>query len=456
MFFRYIASFLVAAYLAFPSVDAIWSGRMPEQHIRDDGRPPCVFVGGLISYGERTAFWHLLPTFGIWENVPRMLEAEGYECYVSSPGTFNSNWDRACNLYAELMGTVVDYGEAHAKAHGHARYGFDYREPLVPDWGPERPINLLGHSVGGPTVYYFAHLMAQGCQAEREATEDGSLSPLFSGGQSDLIHSVTGLAGTFNGVSAASPFFGAGSFTGDNKAVVINRTGILDSIWAPAPPPENPSLFFQYSRFRDILNFLTTGDQMFYDLSPGGAAEKNRGMETAEDIYYFSYSLCDSKPDKNGNWVMDIRNLWAGLPLPTGPVVYFLGNIMGSWRSDGYVYGGGGGPFTLDEAWRANDGMANTITELYPFGQPNKEYDPENLERGTWQVMPTMHGYTHGFFGGFDFKYTPDDLFDFYMGHMRVLEGTYASAAPEEEAAPEEVLEVGEIQELDARLQDEE
>ena len=267
--------------------------------------------------------------------------------------------------------------------------------------------------------------MAEGSAQEREATTDGTLSPLFAGGHSNLIHSVTGLAGTFNGVSAASPFFGAGSFSGDYKLALINRTGLLDRIWDP-DPPANPSLVFQYSRSRDILNYLTTGDQLFYDLSPGGAAEMNRDLRTAGDIYYFSYSLCDSAPDeKTGHWVMDGKNFWAGLPIITGPTVYLLGNVMGGWQSDGYVYDGPGGPFTLDEAWWPNDGMANTVTELYPFGAPHKDFDPEHLERGTWQVMPTMQGYTHGFFGGFDFKYTPEDLFGFYLEHMKLLDQTY-------------------------------
>jgi len=419
-----LISIIVAIFMALPQAFSAMGGANPEQHIRNDEKPPNVFVGGLISYGERTGLWYLVPTFGIWANVPQMLEAEGYECYVSSPGTFNSSWDRACNLYAELCGTQVDYGEAHAKFHGHARYGYDYGEPLVPDWGPDRPVNLLGHSVGGPTIYLFAHLMAEGYEEERAATTDGTLSPLFEGGHGDLIHSVTGLAGTFNGVSAAAPFFGAESFTGDFKLALVGRLGVMDRLWMP-DPPDNPSYLFQYSRSRDILNYLTTGDHLFYDLSPGGAVEMNRETNAVDGIYYFSYSLCDSAPDEDGRWVMDRGSLTAGLPLPTGPTVYLLGNLMGGGLLDGYTYDGPEGEFTLDETWWPNDGMANTITELYPFGAPHREFDPENLERGVWQVMPTMQGYTHGFFGGFDFRYGPDDLFDFYLAHMELLDMTY-------------------------------
>ena len=46
-----------------------------------------------------------------------------------------SAWDRTCELYAQLTGTRVDYGKAHAEKYGHARYGRTYEKPLFPGWG---------------------------------------------------------------------------------------------------------------------------------------------------------------------------------------------------------------------------------------------------------------------------------------------------------------------------------
>jgi len=403
-----IISSLIAILMALTQAFSALAGFHQEKHIRNEDKPPNVFVGGWLSAGERTGLWYLMPTFGITGNVPRMLEAQGYECYVTSPGSFNSNWDRACNLYAELCGAQVDYGEAHAKAHGHARYGRDYQKPLVPDWSPERPINLLGHSLGGQTVYLFVHLMAEGSEEERAATADGSLSPLFAGGQSDLIHSVTTLGGILNGTTA-EPFF-LGDWFG----------------WFQLP-------FFclgfsyvaQYTDFQDITSYIASGDHALYDMSPAGASEINMTARTCGDIYYFSYVLNDTtRNEETGYWEMAESNLTA---LPTGPVAWAMGNLMGSGQSrfEGQTYAYRGGTFTIDEAWWPNDGLASVITAQYPFGEPHKAFDGSGIERGTWQVMPTMEGYYHGFFGGFDFRYTPEDLFAFYMEHFGVLDMTY-------------------------------
>ena len=43
------------------------------------------------------------------------LNNQGYESYSASVDPAGSAWDRACELYAELYGTRVDYGEAHSR-----------------------------------------------------------------------------------------------------------------------------------------------------------------------------------------------------------------------------------------------------------------------------------------------------------------------------------------------------
>ena len=70
------------------------------------------------------------------------IEAAGYECYSASVGPLSSNWDRACELYAQLMGTTVDYGAAHAAKHNHSRYGRTYKKPLGEEI-PGEKLNLL-------------------------------------------------------------------------------------------------------------------------------------------------------------------------------------------------------------------------------------------------------------------------------------------------------------------------
>jgi hypothetical protein len=79
-----------------------------------------------------------------------------------SPSGVASLHDRCCEIFAELTGTQVNYGTAHAKEHHHHQYGRSYTRPLLPNWSAENPIHFVGHSYGGPTARYFQHLCTIG------------------------------------------------------------------------------------------------------------------------------------------------------------------------------------------------------------------------------------------------------------------------------------------------------
>ena len=404
----------------------------PADRVRREGQLPSVFVGGLFGYGEQTPLWHTMPYPGIFGgNLQHLMEAEGVEFYTTSTGPFSSAWDRAANLFAELTGTRVDYGKAHSQAHGHARFGRTYAQPLVADWSAERPIHLFGYSIGAQTIYLFAHLLAEGCPHERAVTPPEELSPLFAGGNEGLVHSITSLAGTLNGTTIETAFE-AGQSTLLHTLLfqpffLFGRFGRLNAIYDIQLDHFGLSGVGGDTRFNpiwpsNVRRFLNSRDHAFYCLSPGGAAAVNRIATTRPDIYYFSYVLCITTYDEaTGHWVVNREELL------NMPVLYLFGNRMG--RGEGRFYGQthayAGGYFTVDEQWRRNDGSTNVISAMHPFGAPNQPFDPANIRRGTWQVMPIMHGYNHGFFGGFDFKFTGEDLRDFFLEHLAILEQTW-------------------------------
>ena len=88
------------------------------------------------GWGADEGINDLIPYWGATTGalMPKLRE-NGYECYDASVGPISSCWDRACELYAQMVGDTVDYGEAHAKAHNHARYGRTYTTPLFDGWG---------------------------------------------------------------------------------------------------------------------------------------------------------------------------------------------------------------------------------------------------------------------------------------------------------------------------------
>ena len=94
-------------------------------------RYPTVYVHGLMGWGEHDQIYSAVPYWGLSTDLMPYMTSKGYESYAASVGPLSSAWDRACELYAQLTGTTVDYGAAHAAEYGHARYGATYDLSLI-------------------------------------------------------------------------------------------------------------------------------------------------------------------------------------------------------------------------------------------------------------------------------------------------------------------------------------
>ena len=122
---------------------------------------PVVFVHGLMGWGQRDKINRIMPYWGMTTgSLTDYLSSQGYETYAASVGPISSAWDRACELYAQLVGARTDYGVKHSQDFGHDRYGIDYEQPLFDGWGTERAVNLVGHSFGGATTRLFLDILA--------------------------------------------------------------------------------------------------------------------------------------------------------------------------------------------------------------------------------------------------------------------------------------------------------
>ena len=111
--------------------------------------PPVVLVPGFLGSHRH---WHL-------DRVQRRHPRARF--IVVGPGPASSHHDRACEIFYSLKGGLVDYGAAHSAAFGHARFGRSHAA-LLPRWDAARPIDLVGHSIGGMTARVLQALLAIG------------------------------------------------------------------------------------------------------------------------------------------------------------------------------------------------------------------------------------------------------------------------------------------------------
>ena len=357
-----------------------------------------VLVHGLGGWGEDAAIDSDINYWGGGsDDLVEYLNAQGFRTVAPSIGPVSSTWDRCCELYAQLTGTTVDYGEVHSKKHGHERYGRTYDTPLVENWGQEVnggqlvKINLIGHSFGGTTARYLAFLLEYGNESELLKTGNET-SPLFTGNKGEWVHSVTTLATPHNGSSLTEIIDTAGELINVESVTDLlislcfymdssNGTkGLfdmqLDQFGLKNSPAGKTAFTFAVEK---VLN--SCSDHAGYELSPDGAINLNHTIKIIDQVYYFSYSYSTTFKGE----FLDIQVPSIG----TLPILMPFSSAMGAYK--GITDGG----ILIENNWRENDGLVNVVSAKYPFGEDHCEYDKNNIKAGIWNVVPTKSG-DHG------------------------------------------------------------
>ena len=347
-----------------------------------------VFVHGLSGWGSYDFQYKFMPYWGMFGgDLMKYLNEQGFECYAASVAPTDSAWDRACELYAQLTGTVVDYGKAHSERCNHERFGEDFSDdPLIDVWDAENKINILGHSFGGATVRLFSELLANGSEEEQEATDADDLSGFFTGGKADWIYSITTLAAPHNGTSAYN-------------------------IDADAEEPENfkdrvqtflSSLISIASKEND--DGRISDDSASYDMYIDNALKLNESISTLENVYYFSIPCSSTIQAEDGTYYPDESK--------TETLYVKSAKLMGKYTGvtdNGYI---------VDEAWQQNDGLVNTISATAPFNAPSKDFDENDITTGIWNIMPLYDGDHMSLQGGMMKK---NDVKDYYVDMFNMI-----------------------------------
>ncbi len=349
---------------------------------------PFVFVHGMFGWGDNEGINKTIPYWGATTgDLIAKLNDKGYECYAASVGPISGAWDQACELYAQLAGTRVDYGAAHAKKNGHHRFGRTYSKPLFNGWSSEKKVHLVGHSFGGNCARMLAHLLTFGAPEELAETGEDT-SPLFRGGNSSLVCSVTAICSPLNSTAcyelikkyhlympmrmsayAYAGLLGRSSLNGKLVDFHLEQRSLTNT------PGKHDS-----DDLRKILKKCEYSvDEIAYDMTYAGSNFMNTRINISPDIYYFSHPFNAVEKTKNGK----LR--------PKNTDFFLLTMISNAMLKDAQKN-------HAEESleYCENDGLVNVASAKHPPHEPYKDYKvSEELVPGIWHVMPTSTG-DHG------------------------------------------------------------
>ena len=344
-----------------------------------------VFVHGIFGWGEEDFLWKVVPNWGMATgDLLAYLRREGYDVTSASVGPISGVWDRACELYAQMTGTQVDYGAAHAARYGHARFGRNYEKALVPGWSWEQPVDLVGHSFGGTTIRLLAHLLAEGAGEEKEASPE-DVSPLFTGGKGSWVRTVCCISTPHNGSSLFEAWPGYASLiewigVSASKVMGISELkGIYDFKLEQFGFLKGQSEKFSEAIKRVASLKLPENDWAKDDLKVDRAAELNREIRMVTGVRYISVPGKRTKKKARSEEEVPQFTMTAALQ----PTARAMGKYFHKKTAGGTTFG---------PAWAPNDGLVNTISARCPFEDPSEDVRMGGeIRPGVWNVLPVQN-----------------------------------------------------------------
>ena len=342
---------------------------------------PIVLCHGFMGWGEGEGVEeqrHYWGAMGTEYNLPDYLRDEGYTVFYPSLGPVSGAWDRACELWAYLVGGTVDYGKVHSKKYHHARFGRTY-PGVLKDWGKageHAKINILGHSFGGPTVMTFCSILEAGSEEERRGTPKRELSDFFKGGRGEWVHTCTTLSGVNNGTLMASnlyKFMPLSSYLlltkfSENAVAMKDSWDMFVERWGLIG--DTKSLKAKYTLYKFIKNKF---DNIGYEMTIEDRHEFNKDLVVCPHTYYFARTAECTKKILGKRPVLG-KNRFP-LAIAGSALTGFF--IVKKLRSD---YG------ITPAEWFPSDGFVSLPGQLGPDNLRGKSWDgtAATAEAGLW------------------------------------------------------------------------
>ncbi|KAI9328345.1 Alpha/Beta hydrolase protein [Obelidium mucronatum] len=344
-----------------------------EQWDTAGNRHPTVFLHGLMGFGEAQPILGFLNYWGgSTQNILHTLREKGHTIVAPSMGTLSSNWERACEAYAQLSGSLTDYGVARSQQFGHKRFGLNHagKPPLVPGFMQESnklKINLVGHSMGGTTARLLVHLLKFGSPQEMEACVQANAvcSPLFwTNKTQSYVNGVFSVSGVHQG-STYSDFLQSSelclnffkrmflAMIGANNSNNLKLYDIQLDHWGMERQSSSENIHQYFERLKKSKWANSKSNAMF-DISVQALSDPLISfVQNSPDTTYFSINgIATSFDGRNAN--------------PTGDMLIFLvptSVIIGSYSNSSL-------PILTQTyspmEWRQNDGLVMQASSRGP------------------------------------------------------------------------------------------
>ncbi len=353
-----------------------------------------MFVPGLFGWGPGE-----LGGFPYWGDALKQFDETRFKTHWVKCGPISSFHDRACEVFAHIKGTKIDYGADHSAAEGHARFSRDLTgQGFMPDWSADNPVILIGHSAGAHTCLQLQQLLAEDFWS--------------IGSNENWVEAVVSVTGVINGSTLT--YITCDEMTGRLKAapnfLVQSALGFIDALRLAARPvydlgqdydlyldqwigKANPAAVEVLAFIKNNHRFVEGEDNPAFDLSLQGCFKANQRFKTGNGTYYFG--LVGRATHEEGF-----------LGLPFGPKRQQPDQSMSILLKGAAEYqalrpdfaaapipGWGEGNLVISK-WRENDGAVSSISQGFPFtagvhpfgGEGIFARNPETIEKGKWYV----------------------------------------------------------------------